>query len=416
MEEEKLAYRWPMAIWTMLVGLFVGGMCVGFMPPLFDEITQELGLTHTQIGVIWGAAALGTLLTALSGGMLADRYGAKKIIAVGLLFSIPFCVMRALLPSFWGLTASMFLLGMALGLLFPNMSKAVGMWFGQKELGMALGVVFLGGSLGSVIALMIGVPLSNALGGWKNVMWLTGGIAAAIFIIWMVLAKERPPTEAQAEAAAARPSMLEGLKKLMRIRDLWLVCMMELCVMGAVMGFMGHFPHDTTVRLGMSPGMAGILTGIGAASVIVTNVLGPRFSDRFGLRRPFLWPSMLVGLVMATFLGIASGASLYIVVILLGASVGVVLPLFRAVIIENPRIGPLLAGSAFGMLYMVNRVGATLVPIIMGWIQDATTAYWQAYLFIAILCGGGALFGYLIKETGLRSKKVAETAEADEAG
>ena len=410
MAEQRLPYRWPMAIWTLLVGLFVGGMCVGFLPPLFDEITEELGLTHTEIGIIWGATALGTLLTALAGGLLADRYGAKKIMAIGLFLSIPFCVTRAVFPSFWGLTASMFLLGMALGLIFPNMSKAVGMWFGQKELGMALGIVFVGGSLGGVIALMIGVPLSNALGGWRNVMYLTGGIAAAVFVMWVALAKERPPTEVQAETAAARPSMLEGLKKIMRIRDLWLVCMMELCVMGAIMGFMGHFPHDTVDRIGMSPGMAGILTGIGAATVVVTNVLGPRFSDRVGLRRPFIWPFMLVGLFGATFMGIASGASLFILVIVLGASIGVVLPLFRAVTIENPRIGPLLAGSALGLLHMVNCVGATLVPIVMGWIQDATTAYWQAYLFFAILCGGGALFGYLIRETGLRSKKVVEAA------
>ena len=410
MEEGKLAYRWPMAIWTLLVGLFVGGMCVGFLPPLFNEIAEELGLTNTQIGAIWGAAALGTLLTALGGGMLADRYGAKKVIAAGLLLSIPFCVMRAVLPSFWGLTTSMFLLGMAMGLIVPNTAKAIGMWFGPKELGTALGLLAVGGALGTVIALMIGVPLSNALGGWRNVMYLTGGICAASFIMWVVLARERPPTEAQAEAAAARRPMLEGLKKIMRVRDLWLVCMMELCITGAIMGFMGHFTHDTVDRLGMSPGMAGILTGLGAATVVVTNVLGPRFSDRVGLRRPFIWPFMLVGLFGATFMGIASGASLFILVIVLGASIGVVLPLLRAVIIENPRIGPLLAGSAFGLLHMVNCVGATLVPIVMGWIQDTTAAYWQAYLFFAILCGGGALFGYLIKETGLRSKKVIEAA------
>ena len=412
MAEKRLPYRWPMAIWTLLVGLFVGGMCVGFLPPLFDEITEELGLTHTEIGVIWGATALGTLLTALAGGLLADRYGAKKIMAIGLFLSIPLCVTRAVLPSFWGLTASMFLLGMALGLIFPNMSKAVGMWFGQKELGMALGIVFLGGSLGGVIALMIGVPLSNALGGWRNVMYLTGGISAAVFVMWVALAKERPSTEVQAETAAARPSMLGSLKKLMRLRDLWLVCMMEFCIMGALMGFIGHFPQNTVERLGMSPEMAGVLTGIGGATVIVTNVLGPRLSDRVGLRRPFLWPFMLVGLFATTFLGLASGPALYILVMVLGATMGIVLPLFRAVIIENPAIGPLLAGSAFGFLYMVNRVGATLVPIIMGWLQDATGAYWPSYLFLAILAGGGALFGYLIKETGLRAKKVAEAVEA----
>ena len=411
MEEERLAYRWPMAIWTMLVGLLVGGMCVGFLPPLFDEITQELGLTHTQIGVIWGAAALGTLLTALGGGLLADRYGPKWVMAIGLLLSVASCALRAVWVSFWGLTVLMLLLGLALGLIFPNMSKVVGMWFGQKELGMALGVVLLGGSLGSVIALMVGVPLSNALGGWRGVMWLTGGIALATFLMWVVLAKTPPPRQARREASE-QPSTLEGLKRVIRLKDLWLVCLMEFCVMGALMGFMGHFPQNTVERVGMSAGTAGILTGVGAMTVIVTNIVGPRFSDRLGLRRPFLWPFMVVGLFATTFLGLATGPALYLLVIVLGASAGVVLPLFRAVIIENPRIGPLLAGSAFGFLYMVNRIGATLAPIIMGWIQDATSAYWPAYLFLAVLCGAAALLGYLVKETGTRAKKPADAGES----
>jgi len=144
MEEERLSYRWPMAVLTMLVGLFVTGFNVGVVPPLFAEIKQELLLSHTQIGLIWGIASAGTFLTALTGGMLADRYGPRKVMAVGVFLSIFFCALRGVLDSAWGLSLAMFLLGMAQGLVVTNMPKAVAVWFGRRELGTAMGVVMVG--------------------------------------------------------------------------------------------------------------------------------------------------------------------------------------------------------------------------------------------------------------------------------
>jgi len=126
MVEEKPAYRWPMLVLLLVVSLFVSGMGMGVMPPLFDEIKEELGLTHTQIGVIWGAAALGGLLTTLIGGTLGDRLGVKRVVGAGIVFSAIACALRAILPGFWGLSAAMLLFGMAVGFIFPNMSKAVG--------------------------------------------------------------------------------------------------------------------------------------------------------------------------------------------------------------------------------------------------------------------------------------------------
>jgi MFS family permease len=411
MHEQRLAYRWPMAIWTLLVGLFVGGLCTSILPPLFTEIEQDLGLTHTQMGITWGITAAGTFLTALAGGVLGDRYGPKKVIAAGILLSVVFCALRALLASFWGLSLSMLLFGMALGLVLPNTAKAIGMWFARRELGTAMGIVFVGGALGSVIALMLGVPLSSALGGWKNVMWLSAAIALAMFIMWTALARERPLTRAESEAAPARPAMLDGLKRVMRVKDLWLICGMNLCMAGSVNGFLGHFPQNTADR-GMSPGMAGVLTGIGAIMVIGFGVVGPRISDRVGLRKPLIWPVMLVSAAFATFLGIAWGAPLVVVVVLNGAAIGCVLPLLPAVIIENPSIGPLLAGAALGLLHMVDRIGGTLVPMAMGAIQDATGEYWQSYLLTAALCAVGAVLGFMVKETGIRAGKAARAAQA----
>ena len=160
----------------------------------------------------------------------------------------------------------------------------------------------------------------------------------------------------------------------------------------------------------MSPGMAGVLTGIGAIMVIGFGIVGPRISDRVGLRKPLIWPVMLVSAAFATFLGVAWGVPLVAVVVVNGAAIGCALPLLPAVIIENPSIGPLLAGAALGLLYMVDRIGGTLVPMAMGAIQDATGEYWQSYLLTAVLCAVGAVLGFMVKETGTRAKEARVAA------
>ncbi|MFC1919968.1 MFS transporter [Chloroflexota bacterium] len=162
--EDKPRCRWFMLAWLMLISLIIG-LAVAIMPPLFDEIKADLALTHAQIGIIWGAVSFGTLLSAIVGGLLGDRFGFKKIITLGLLVAVGACAMRAGLSSFWGLTLAMAILGIAAGLIYPNVSKAVGVWFPPRELGRALGLVNVEAALGWSVALMVGATLSSLMGG-----------------------------------------------------------------------------------------------------------------------------------------------------------------------------------------------------------------------------------------------------------
>jgi len=83
MAEEKPPYRWTMLLWLALVMLLVGGIFMGVMPALFNEIEEELDLTHGQLGVIWATVALGTFLVSLIGGILGDRMGVKRMVVMG---------------------------------------------------------------------------------------------------------------------------------------------------------------------------------------------------------------------------------------------------------------------------------------------------------------------------------------------
>ena len=203
-------------------------------------------------------------------------------------------------------------------------------------------------------------------------MWLTAAVSFGALIMWTALARERPV--AAADPLTPAVSAREGLRRVLRVRDVWLIALIQLCVLGAAMAAVGLLPETLEDR-GMSSGMAGIHVSISTWTVMVFNMVGPYISDRVGLRKPFISPFLLLSVASVTFLGVLTGAPLIIMIILYSVGVGASLPLLGALVMENERIGSLLAGSAFGFIGMVSQIGAMVFPILMGTVMDITDQY-----------------------------------------
>jgi len=393
-----------MLVYFCLIDCFLNGLNIGVVPPLLPEIAAELSLTHTQIGIIWGSWFLGMMLFSLVGGAMADRFGVKKVITVALIASAVFCALRGFMPGFQGLTVAMFLFGASLAFIVPNLTKGIGLWFGRTELGRANGILSISVGVGLVLGNMTGASvLSPLLGGWRPTMWLTGAIAVVVFIMWIAGARERPVEEIAAEGATRQPGTWEGLKRVVRVRDLWFICLMEFCLVGGFLAFQGFLP-TMLVEKGMTAARAGLLLGVTLVSSGVFNVVGPSVSDRLGVRKPFVWPFLLLVTAGMSLVAFLMGGPLIGVLILIGVGAGVTIPLFRTIVLEMDGIGPLRTGSAIGLVFTLNRLGAFILPIAMGIVIDVTQLFWPAFLFLGLLDLVAVRLCLAIKETGLRAK------------
>ncbi len=396
-----------MLVYFCLIDCFLNGLNIGVVPPLLPEIATELSLTHTQVGIIWGSWFLGMMLFSLVGGAMADRFGVKRVIAGALIFSAVFCALRGFMPGFQGLTVAMFLFGVSLAFIVPNLTKGIGMWFGRTELGRANGILSISVGVGLVLGNMTGASvLSPLLGGWRPTMWLTGAIAVVLFIMWITGAREQPVEEITAERAARQPGTWEGLKRVVRVRDLWFVCLMEFCLVGGFLAFQGFLP-TMLVEKGMTAAKAGLLLGLTLVSSGVFNVVGPSFSDRLGVRKPFVWPFLLLSSVGMSLVAFFMGVPLIAVLILIAVGVGVAIPLLRTIVLEMEGIGPLHTGSAIGLIFVLNRVGAFILPVVMGVVIDVSHLFWPGFLLLGVLNLVTVRLCLAIKETGLRPKRVS---------
>ena len=80
-------YKWYVLALATLTHTLVMGMPNMALPVLFEEIAFELNLDLVQIGVIWGATSLTGIFMALMGGVVGDRFGARRTLMVACLIA-----------------------------------------------------------------------------------------------------------------------------------------------------------------------------------------------------------------------------------------------------------------------------------------------------------------------------------------
>ena len=142
MKNETLKSKWI----TILILVFAGEMIfslpfhvVRVFRPTFLQVFE---LTNTELGDIFAVYGLMAMLAYFPGGTLADRFSARKLMALslfatslgGLYFAeIPSSIGLSLLFGFWGITT--------IFLFWAAMIKATRNWGGQMSQGKAFGLL-----------------------------------------------------------------------------------------------------------------------------------------------------------------------------------------------------------------------------------------------------------------------------------
>lgn len=399
----EASYRWPMLGYLSLINLVFNGIAVNVVPPLFPRISQELSLSYAQIGSIVGALALGMLLFSLAGGVIADRFGMKRVISIAMLFASIFAGARGLADDHVALWMYTFLMGVSFGFIIPNLTKGIAMWFGPEELGRANGLLLIGVFVGIALGFALGPPVATLLGGWRNVMFLCSGMCLGLSALWLIAGREREYTGAMAELMRLRPGPFEGLKKVFSVKEIWLLCLTEVFVIGNMMAIGGILP-TYLVEKGMSENQAGVFIALNTLMLLIGLWVGPYLSDRSGLRKVFVWPFFLAGAVMIPLYAFLWGWPLYLVNLIGGFVVGCGMPQLRSIVMELEEIGAVLSGSAFGALFTFNRIGGFAVPWLMGAVMTAFNAEIGIY-FIALLALIAPVLILFVRETGRRVRE-----------
>ena len=365
--------------WVVLLGCFIG---MGVATPaillqplgLFTKsVTAEFHWSRTEFSVILSVAALFNALILPLAGYLVDRFGARRVAAVGTTLGCASYAALSLAHSYVAFIATM-ALAVTMGNLasYPAFMGVAQRWF-DKRLGLALAVTSTGLAVG-VGGFSYLIARTIALHGWRATFVIAGGVALVIGLanlLFLVRDNTGPMPQAERREDDVRA---EGggatLAGALRTRDFWLYSASFSLVIFAVVGCNFHLPALLSDRGATASQLASIVA-IGSVGSLVGRLFTGVMLDRFpvlGVAGLFFLGQAVGFLVLLEGLRWALPAAF-----LLGAVQGAEIDVMGYVVAR--RFGRQAYSRIFGTCFAVTLVGAITGPIAMAAIFDRTGSY-----------------------------------------
>jgi MFS family permease len=214
-----------------LVTLIIAGESVFLLPFVLARVFRPtlldvFQITNTELGLWFSVYGIVAMISYIFGGVLADRFPARRLMAVALWLTSGGGLAMALVPSnramlllyaFWGFTT--------ICLFWAAMIRTTREWGGDRFQGRAFG--WLEGGRGGVAALIatLAFILFSHAGNFKHVI-----LATSIFTFlsgWMVwfLIPDRSPEKSSFPIS----EVMQGIKRLLRMPNTWLLTIIIIC-------------------------------------------------------------------------------------------------------------------------------------------------------------------------------------------
>jgi cyanate permease len=372
--------------------------------PLVRAIAGELALTNTEAGFLFSVSILTLMVFRIPWGILFDRKGFKATMGFALVLMAVFGLVRGFAVDYATLLASQILLGVALSGIIPAIPKLVSFWFPRDKVGLATGVCMAGFPIGDVLALSLTPYLVEVLSGWRQVFQVYGVWALLLIFLWWKLASKEPKGEGK--QATNSHSLRRDFAQLLRMKEVWLLTGLYFCAGGCYDTMLLWMPNVLQAE-GLNAFSASLVASMLPVGFLVSALAVSAFSDKLGLRKPFI---ILMGLVSGPVLflaGTMSGPVAYVAGFLVGLCTVGVLTLVLAVPVELPRLSPFLS-SALGVVSSVGNAGSFLLPTLVGQIRDVSGTFLLSMVVLAVVGEGMFVLGLMLPETGRKGKPPLE--------
>ncbi len=155
------------------------------MPMAIPLIGQEFHLSPTVMGVVLSAFFIGYASMQIPGGMIADKFGARKTITLGVASWSLFSLLTGTIGSLASLIGVRILFGLGEGMHPPAAFKALSAWFNSAERARANGLVMSSNTIGPMIAPILFATVMGAFG-WRKAFYLVSipGFLITLAVYW----------------------------------------------------------------------------------------------------------------------------------------------------------------------------------------------------------------------------------------
>ena len=284
-------YRWAVLAAGTAAQASVSAVGIG-LPVLAPAAREFYGVSLTATGLLLASVWIGTAVTLLPAGLLADRLGERFVLALGLGLCAVLLAAAALTPRFSLLVLLLAFAGAAGASVNSASGRAVMHWFRPEERGFALGVRQTAIPAGGLVAAVLLPPVVDA-GGLGAGFLLFAGLCLAGAVAGGIVIRERVSGDVDLPTS---PWTLRDAR-------LWRLCIgsgLYLVAQVALLGFVVLFLHE---EHGLSTGAAAAVLAAVQVFAAALRIAAGRWSDTLGTR---IVPLRRIGVATVVALGISA--------------------------------------------------------------------------------------------------------------
>lgn len=394
----------------------LGLLCIMYFITYIDRVNigmaatvmqKDLGLSHTELGLVFSAFAWPYLLFQIIGGWVGDKFGPRKTLFwCGIIWAIA-TILTGLVNGLITLFLARVLLGFGEGATFPTSTRAQQSWIPTRKRGFAQGVTHSCARLGSAVTPPIVGALMIALT-WRGSFIILGIISLFWGLVWVLYFRNEP---------ADHPDITEEELKILPVpatgpkpkapwgalaRRIWPVTLTYFCYGWCLWLYLNWIPSFFKSNYHLDIKHTALFASLAFFAGVVGDTLGGVLSD-YLLHKTHNVRFSRLSVVFLAFVGALSSLvpifffhGLTIVSICLSSG------FFFAEMCIGPiwsipmDIAPKFAGTAAGMMNSGSALAAIVSPIAAGIMIDATHNWYLPFIVSIFVMFVGAVCTFMM--------------------
>jgi predicted MFS family arabinose efflux permease len=256
-----------------------------------------------------------------------------------------------------------------------TVSKIIVKWFKGKEMALAMGLEMSTARIGTTLALWTSIPLAGALGGVSKpilVCLIMLCIGLISFFIYTIMDKKLEASVAEEGVAQEEDSFrVKDILVILRSKGWWLIAILCLLFYSGVFPFIKYATDLMINKFHITEQFAGIIPGmLTIGAIALTPVFGSIY-DRRGKGASIMIIGAFLLLFVHAMFAIPVFSQTWIAVFLI-IVLGIAFSLVPSAMWPSvPKLIPeKQLGTAYGLIFMVQNIGLSLVPLLIGWVLD----------------------------------------------
>ena len=346
-------------------------------------LMEELGLTAAQWGMVGGVFFLLYSISAILGGVLADRVGVRVVLAgmVALWSVVQFSTI--FVDSFAFLLATRIILGAGEGPSYSLAMTAASKWLPKEKLGIGLTLVSIGGPLGVAISAPVLMHLILNYG-WRSAFIATGIIGVIWIFFWLGIVKNKEEKTAEPVAGKTVTADNQPELKFSSVLKSKNFILIALCGFATYWSFtigLNWLPNYLENVRQLKPEVLTIVVALPWILITLTQIFFSTLSDRIYRKtgdivkgRVFiLGPVMVAGAISYFFGAMAQSNFMAITLLSLGLSLGcITLVLGPAILVD--LVSKKHQGKIQGWFMAITSLGGIIGPYVTGLLVENTSS------------------------------------------